>query len=311
MWTRRRFLHSTGLAVTAHAALPVSATWAATSGVDSPLRLVFYTDVHARTEWDTPVAMEMTARSINEQSADLVLAGGDLITDGYQSSASIVEPRWDAYMSVLHDQIKPRVEAMLGNHDLVAVQPDDGSKPADEPRGSFLSRMKLDRTYRSVDAGGYRIFILDSIEITSDDLKYRGYINQLQVDWLEDELSRTDEVTPIILMSHLPLMTGFFMATKAATEPAPANRVVVNNREVLNLFAKHNLMLVLQGHLHVDEMLRWGRTTFITGGAVCAQYWRGPWHGTQEGYGVLTLRKDRVDWQYVDIGWNAKRPRDQ
>jgi hypothetical protein len=55
-------------------------------------------------------------------------------------------------------------------------------------------------------------------------------------------------------------------------------------------------------------MLRWRGTTFITGGAVCGQWWRGPWHGTDAGFGVLTLRPDRVDWEYKEIGWVPRRP---
>ena len=45
------------------------------------VHLVFYTDVHARTEWDTPDAMVLASNAINAQKPDLVIAGGDLITD--------------------------------------------------------------------------------------------------------------------------------------------------------------------------------------------------------------------------------------
>ena len=57
-------------------------------------------------------------------------------------------------------------------------------------------------------------------------------------------------------------------------------------------------------------MLRWRNTTFITGGSVCGQWWRGPWQGTPEGFGVMTLRSERVDWDYHTYGWQARRPRD-
>jgi hypothetical protein len=46
----------------------------------------------------------------------------------------------------------------------------------------------------------------------------------------------------------------------------------------------------------------------ITGGALCGKWWRGSWHGTGEGYGMLTLRADRVDWEYHGYGWKAVRP---
>ena len=99
-----------------------------------------------------------------------------------------------------------------------------------------------------------------------------------------------------------------FQATEGATVAAKPNRVVENNLEIFDLFAGHNLLLVLQGHLHTEEMVRWRNTTFITGGAVSGKWWRGPWHGTREGFGVLTLRPDGVDWQYRTYGWEALRP---
>ena len=76
----------------------------------------------------------------------------------------------------------------------------------------------------------------------------------------------------------------------------------------MELFDRHNLLLVLQGHLHVDEMIRWRGTTFITGGAVCGKWWRGAWHGTREGFGTVTLRRGRVEWEYHSYGWQARRP---
>jgi hypothetical protein len=54
-------------------------------------------------------------------------------------------------------------------------------------------------------------------------------------------------------------------------------------------------------------MLRWQGTTFITSGAICGNKWRGPRYGTPEGFGVLTLRPNRVEWEYKTYGWTARR----
>jgi 3',5'-cyclic AMP phosphodiesterase CpdA len=302
--TRRRFLTLAGAAA---CALPARASWAAAGGRGSSLRLVFFTDVHARTEWETPRAMEQAARAINRRKADLVIAGGDLITDGFQSTAETVEPRWRAYLE-MHRAIAGRVEPAIGNHDLVGAAPEDGSPASDDPRARFRQAFGLDRTYRSVRAGGYLFLLLDSIEVTGVTEPYRGRIDHRQRRWIASELKTVDRRTPIVVVSHMPLMTAFYQATVASTAPAPPSRVVENGREVLELFEDHNLLLVLQGHLHVDEMIRWRDTTFITGGAVCGKWWRGSWHGTGEGFGELTLRRDRVDWEYVGYGWEARRP---
>jgi Icc protein len=284
-----------------------STSWAA-EGPATPLRIAYFTDIHARVEWETPEAMARCADRIKEQAADLVICGGDLITDGYDSARAALEPRWEAFRSSLWDRVGAPVHAAIGNHDLVGVAPLDGSPPESDPRAAFLQFTGQERTYRSLDAAGCHIILLDPFEITGDALRYRGVIGPEQLAWLRDDVAGVDPRTPIVVMVHMPLMTGFFQATEGATASAPANRVVVNSREVLELFAAHNLVLVLQGHLHVNELLRWRNTTFITGGAVAGKWWRGPWQGTPEGFGVVTLREDRVDWSYQPYGWQARRP---
>jgi 3',5'-cyclic AMP phosphodiesterase CpdA len=308
MTTRRRFVRLAGLSGAATLlGFPTRTSWAARGSARETLRVGFFTDVHARTEWQTPEAMAAAAAAINAKKPDLVIAGGDLITDGFQSAAATVEPRWEAYLE-MHRTVEGRVEPVLGNHDLVAARPEDGSEPAADPRAVFRTRLGVERTWRSFDAAGIRFFILDSIHVTDDDLKYHGRISDEQLAWLRAELDRTDTGTPLVLAAHIPLLTAFYQATDGATVAAPANRVTVNGHRVLELFAGHNLVLVLQGHLHVDEMLRWRGTTFITGGAVCGKWWRGSWHGTPEGFGVVTLRPDRIDWAYHAYGWVAQRP---
>jgi len=306
--TRRHFMAA--LAATGGLATwmtPRRLSWAARGVEGSPLRLLFYTDVHARTEWETPLALARAAEAINAQRADLVIAGGDLITDGFQSSAATVAPRWDAYMD-MHRAIKPEVHAVIGNHDLVAAIPEDGTPPSHEPRAIFLERMGLERTYRSFDALGYHFVLLDSVQVVGGGLKYQGRIEADQLQWLREDLAKLPPNTPVVCVLHIPLLTAFYAATKGATAPAPSNRAVVNSREVLDVLDQYNTVLVLQGHIHVKELIRWRNTTFLTGGAVCGKWWRGPWHGTQEGYSVVTLHQDRVEWEYVDYGWEARRP---
>ena len=273
------------------------------------LRLAFYTDVHARTEWDTPLAMARAADAINAQKADIVIAGGDLITDGFQSSAATVAPRWDAYMK-MHHEIKSDVYPAIGNHDFVAAIPTDESPASDNPQAIYLDRMGLDRTYYSFDAVGYHFIILDSVQITWDEYQYQGIIRPRQLQWLREDLSVVPKKKPVVLVTHIPLLTSFFNASEGATYAARPNRVVVNNRETLKIFDKHNLVLVLQGHLHVAEMIRWQNTTFITGGAVSGKWWRGQWYGTEEGFYNITLTGNQLESNYIDYGWEAKRPAD-
>ena len=306
--TRRHFLKSMAAGGTSLLASgPFRSAWSASGSTEGSVRLVFYTDIHARTEWDTPQAMERAANAINGQGADLAIAGGDLITDGFQSSAETVAPRWDAYLA-FHRRVHGDIYPVIGNHDLVAAIPEDGTQPSPDPRGIFREKLGLDSTYYAFDAVGYHFVVLDAILVTGGKLKYNGLITPEQLEWLRGDLALVSRDTPIVLVSHIPLLTAFFAATEGSTTAGPKNRVLVNNTQILDLFQDYNLILVLQGHLHVSELLRWRNTTFLTGGAICGKWWRGPWYGTEEGFCVMDLHGDHVEWNYIDYGWEARRP---
>jgi 3',5'-cyclic AMP phosphodiesterase CpdA len=270
------------------------------------LRLVFYTDVHADAAARTSDALTMAADAINAQDADLVLCGGDLIAGGFDARSDEVAPRWDAYTTMAR-AIEAEHHAVIGNHDLVAARPKDGSAPAPDPRLDFKRHLGVSRTYGTFDALGYRFVLLDSLRISGAPQMYDGWVSSEQMDWIRQLLSRTPADQPIVVVVHMPLLTAFYAATEGATVGAPRNRVVINNTEVLGLFAEHNLILVLQGHLHVSEAVQWRGTTFLTGGAVCGNWWRGSYFDTAEGFNAITLRDDRVEWDYVGYVWTASR----
>jgi 3',5'-cyclic-AMP phosphodiesterase len=271
------------------------------------VRLVFYTDVHARVQGETPAAMAKAAHAVNAQHADLVIAGGDLITDGFTSSPARSAPRWDAYMG-MHHSITADLYPAIGNHDLVGADPKDGTLPSVNPRAVYLDRMGLDRTYYSYDAVGYHFVILDAIQVTGDRYQYRGIVGPEQLAWFREDLGKIPRGTPIVLVTHIPLLSAFHSATSGAATVPKKNQVVVNNCDVLGIFKNHNVILVLQGHLHVKETIRWQNTTFLCGGAICGNWWRGPRYGTQEGFSVIKLTGDHMDYQYIGYGWTARRP---
>ena len=147
--------------------------------------------------------------------------------------------------------------------------------------------------------------------VTGDKYQYQGMIRPGELEWLKQDLYGVHQSTPIVIVTHIPLLTSYYAATSGATFAAQKNQVVVNNLEVFKVIEKHNIVLVLQGHLHVKEMIRWRDTTFLTGGAVSGQWWRGAWHGTKEGFNIITLTGNHVDWEYIEYGWKALRPPDK
>ncbi len=252
--------------------------------------------------------MEKAVDSINEQGADLIINGGDLIHLGFRLSEPAAEKRWDIYMG-LHEAIRGEIFSTLGNHDLVAVSPKDGSPPSKDPRAMFRTRLGLERCYYSFDTLGYHFVVLDSTLIKAQEASYGGWIDPEQLEWLKEDLSKLPPSTPTVAVTHYPLLTNFYAATVGATQATPEKFVISNNVEVLKCFAGHKLILVLQGHIHVDELIRWRGITFITGGAICGAWWRGPRLGTKEGYGMVTLDGDQGSFRYIDHVCEGKRRR--
>ena len=269
-----------------------------------PFRVLFYTDVHALDSMNAPLAIARATEVINSQTVDIIVNGGDLIHGGFRSTREVAESRWDIYMS-MHNTIKGSVFPCLGNHDLVGVKPVGESTPTEDPRAMFKRRLGLDRTYYSFDALGHHFLVLDSVHTNGGADGYGGYIEPEQLAWISEDLSKVAHHTPVIVVTHIPLLTAFYAATEGATKPTPAKFVIANNVEVLDAFRRHNLVLVLQGHLHLNELIRWRNTTFITGGAICGRWWQGPRHGTEEGFGIVTLDNNKVAWEYIDYGWEA------
>jgi hypothetical protein len=84
--------------------------------------------------------------------------------------------------------------------------------------------------------------------------------------------------------------------------------VITNALEVMNKFVNHNLKIVLQGHLHIVEEIRYWDTSFITGGAVSGAWWKGAKDGFPEGFIVVDVTGDDFDWRYETYGWQAENP---
>jgi len=190
-----------------------------------------------------------------------------------------MERRWkvaDTFLGKLH----ARMEPIIGNHDFYEPLLPDGSPSPTDPRWRWRRQFGLDRTYRSFAFRGYRFLMLDSVKVTGGINPYRGWIDAAQLSWLDRELVRIPRDQPIILCTHVPFRTSLKDFLNPFIGPSPGRVRVLNADAVLSRLRDRPLVLVLQGHVHVNERLREGDVPFITGGAVCGKWWNGPNMGT-------------------------------
>lgn len=305
--SRRKFLGS-AVAIAAHGLFLPRLSWSdtGTGKVNSAgkLRIGYFTDLHLSPEPLIQPAIPKAAAAIAAAKADLYIGGGDFITGGFESTIEAAKPRWEVVTKFKTELAKPFIAA-IGNHDLVGAQPALPNQAEPDPRSEFKKYFGLPSTRQRIEYGGFQIIVLDAIEIVGGKSKYRGRVDDEQLEWIRAQLAAIPAEQPIILVTHLPFLTAEFQAVQGGTTPAPAFQIVSNGNKAIALFDKHNLRLVLQGHLHVSEILVWRNTTFITGGAICGSWWHGSHNGTAEGFGVVSIDGPRVDWEYRSYGWHA------
>ena len=265
----------------------------------------FMTDIHLTTERNAVPGFTQAIKSINENSPDFVISGGDLIMDALGQRYSAADSLYNLYTETVKNLRMP-VHNTMGNHEIYGIV-FKGTKDSLNPEyGEKMFEKRLGNSYYSFMHKGWKFMILNSIE----DTKKNGYIGKIdhdQIAWLEKELKETAPETPIVISTHIPFITATTQIYGGTTVRNDSSTVIYNGKEILDLFKGYNLKLVLQGHLHILEDIYIDGTHFITGGAISAAWWGGPNRVTEEGYLLLTVKNKDISWKYIDYGWEVKK----
>lgn len=275
-------------------------------GGASGLRILFLTDFHAREDLGAPEALERLAAQVNRIRPDLILGGGDCIHDGFGGPREQTRRRFEIFRAFA-GRLRAPARWVIGNHDFAGAVDASGAVRPGDPTALFREALEVERCHDAFDVRGIRFILLQSVEVLGGKRGYRGYIDAEQQAWLKEVLTDTPTSQPLVVVSHIPFRTTVVQARQGSTEPLPGNLVVENAREVLALFAGRRLELVLQGHLHTDEQIRYNQTAFIMGGAVSGAWWKGDNRGTEEGFGDLRFQPGPGwSYRYLDYGWDAR-----
>ena len=147
---------------------------------------------------------------------------------------------------------------------------------------------------------------MDAIGFT-DDRRYYGHIDSLQLEWLAEDLAGAGPEKPIIMSTHIPFVSVVPQLVNGSQEPVGKGYIIINSHEVIEVIEPYNVKLVLQGHLHHLEETAVRDMSFVTAGSVSARWWLGPYEGTEEGFLHVKVYPDSLDWGYVDYGWEVAK----
>ncbi|NPV10874.1 MAG: hypothetical protein HPY57_03695 [Ignavibacteria bacterium] len=269
--------------------------------------IAFLTDIHVQPERNAIEGFKKAIQKVNEINPDYVITGGDLIFDALAVNFERADSLFNIYNELVK-LIKAPVYNTMGNHEIFGWYEKSGVPREHKYFGKKLFEAKVGKTYYAADLKHVKLFVLDSIEELPEKGRYYGYVNEDQLNWLKNELSKTDTSTFLIVVSHIPLLTSFSQIRNGSMAANDRGLVVENSKEVLDLFKRHNLRLVLQGHLHFYEDINiQNRIRFITGGAVSSRWWTGPNEGLEEGFVLLRIKGNQISAEYIDYGWEVTK----
>jgi 3',5'-cyclic AMP phosphodiesterase CpdA len=315
---RREFV-TLGAVAAGAALLPQSAAAEPPGSFD----YLFLTDTHIQPELAAADGCALAFKKASTIRADFAIQGGDHVFDAMAVPRQRAESLFDLY-SHTEQALGIKVYHTIGNHDQFGVLIGSGVELAAPSYGKQMFIDRVGPTYYSFDHKGYHFITLDSVQPTGD-RSWDARIDEPQLKWLADDLAKTAPTTPIVVTCHVPLVTAFSqytppggaggsgVATKSASLSAGLPAVhpqlaVVNAWQVLPLFLNHNLLAVLQGHTHINEVVEFHGVQFITSGAVCGNWWHGTRLGTPEGFTVVSLRNGKLTHRYETYGFKSVAP---
>ncbi len=111
-------------------------------------------------------------------------------------------------------------------------------------------RRVIGPNYYSFNLGQWHFVVLDDIVYTGANA-YNTYVEDVQLGWLEKDLSHVDAATPVVVMTHAPLYRysgmadGVLLANKNFSNPDQVDWL-------LEKFAKFEQVHIMSGHTHTN-----------------------------------------------------------
>jgi 3',5'-cyclic AMP phosphodiesterase CpdA len=291
---------------------------AGAASADGVLRVAHLTDVHVQPERGGGRGMAACLRHIQEHGKpSFILNTGDCVMDSFKHDKARTDLVWELWGKVLKDECSLPIEHTIGNHDIWGWNKKASGTSGQEVlwgKKRALDALGIAKTYHSFDRGAWHFVMLDSMMPYED--SYRAKLDDEQFEWLKADLKAVPKDRPVLVASHIPILSASSVVRTAHPDPAVPGEMVVAGgamhmdvRRLWALFSHHpNVKLCVSGHLHHIDRADFMGVTYATNPAVCGAWWKGKlldrWG---QMYTMLELRPDGTfDIEHVDYGWKIE-----
>ncbi len=259
------------------------------------LRIAHLTDIHVQPHLWAGKGFEKCLHHLQklEVKPDLILNTGDSVMGSSGISREKAAREWALYRNITTSENSIAMASCLGNHDIWC--PDttsftDGKKWA-------MDELEMTRNYRSFNQNGWHIILLDSIHMRPEGTGYYGRLDEAQMDWLKEDLNNTPTHTPILVASHIPILSAsvFFDGDNLKDNQwvVPGSWMHTDSAQIVKLFHRHkNVKLAISGHIHLLDRVIYNDIAYCCNGAVSGNYWMGKYKQTSPGYAIIDLFDD-------------------
>ncbi|MCC8425278.1 metallophosphoesterase [Mucilaginibacter sp. UR6-11] len=268
------------------------------------LRLAHLTDVHLKDEFGAPAKYVKCLHHLQQQNPkpDLILNGGDIVFDMNKENINAIDRQWQLTKSILKNECSIPTHYCLGNHDIWWYENNKGQSAYGKQYS--LDQLQLSKPYYSFTQNGWKFILLDSVHLDIDNTWYIGKLGDEQFAWLENELQSTDPKMPVLVLSHIPILTAVLMIEDNIVNKWQmlGGDMHTDTAKIINLFYKHpSVKLCLSGHIHLRDKVVYNNVTYICNGAVSGAWWEGNKRETAPGYGLIDLYADgSFDEKYIN-----------
>ena len=187
---------------------------------------------------------------------------------------------------------------VIGNHDMdMDARSNEGSKR------TFKSL--FGPTYYSFDKGQVHYVVLDNVFFLSLGYRTVGYIEESQLQWLENDLSYVQDGSTVIVCMHIPAYSR--EARRQEWSKEELNKITCNRRALYDILKSYNVHLCTAHEHYAENYVMSESLIEHVHPPLSGLFWQSHWSmdGVPWGYMVYEIDGQDVKWYYKPVGESA------